>query len=120
MKAVCEELFSMSVETNRLFEDKYQGTTITWSGILHRADRCSYDTVFGSEPCTKAVFETHELAEGVYGATKVQAVVQLPLDDLDDLRARVGEEVSFEGTLTSCDSFMRNLFLKDGQLEMDA
>ena len=119
MKAVCEELFTssmMTVETNRMFEDKYQGTTITWSGILQRADRCSHDMVFGSEPCTKAVFETHELAEGVYAARKVQAVVQLPLDVLDELRSRVGEEVPFEGTLTSCDTFMRNLFLKNGHL----
>jgi len=123
MKAVCEELFGasmMTFDTNRVFEDKYQGTTSTWSGILKRADRCSYDMVFGSEPCTKAVFETHELAGGIYGAKQVQAVVQLPLDVLDDLRSRVGEEVSFEGTLTSCDAFMRNLFLKDGQLETDA
>ena len=120
MNAVCEELFSLSVGMNQVFEDQYLGTTITWSGTLLRAARSSFDTVFGSEPCTRAVFETHELAEGAYRARKVQAVVQLPLDILDDVRARVDEEVSFSGTLTSCDTFMRSLFLKDGQLEMDA
>ena len=49
-----------------------------------------------------------------YGGEAIKAVVQLPADAIDGLRSRTGEQATFEGTLLSCDAFMRNLFVAGG------
>lgn len=119
VKSLCEKLFgpdNLSYETNRLFEENYQGATVNWSGVLRRANSCTYDLVFGSSACTKAVLEIHELASVTYGNRTIQAVVQLPPEDLDVLHDRSGQPVQFRGRLVSCDPFMRNLFVADAEL----
>ena len=114
LETVCETLFGtdrMSYEIKEIFEERFDGKSIRWSGKLDRVSTYAFDGLFGSEPGTKAVFEIYEA-----GGRTVQAVVQFPADAVEVLRPRTGEQATFEGTLLSCDAFMRNLFVANGHV----
>ena len=51
-----------------------------------------------------------------YGGREVQAVVQLSKEVEEKLSTCKGKVFEVEGTLVSCDAFMRNLFLAEGVL----
>jgi len=117
--SVCDALFASgqnSSQVNKSFEQRYLGQSVFWKGELKRADRFTYDVLFGKNPGTKAVLEIHEVQAGLYGTKKVQAVVQLPAGQWEALKSRRGESIAFEGKLVKCDPFMRNLYLADGKL----
>jgi len=117
--AVCDGLFRegrSSIDAQQEFESRYAGQSVRWTGTLRRAEKYSFDFVFGSEPGGKAVLEVHEVATSVYGNRQVFAVVRLPEECVAGLQARRGETVTFEGRLSGIDAMMRNLYVEDGRL----
>ena len=116
--SVCEELFDpnrMSYETNRLFNDRYKDATVRWKGTARRASEYSYDFNFGDEGGTKAELDVYEVKQQ-YGSRTVRAFVQLPFEDADDIGARIGEDVLFEGRLISCEGSARRLYVADARM----
>jgi hypothetical protein len=116
--AVCEDLFGFdlrSSDAKRRFDERYKDRTVRWSGKLRRVSGYQLDMVFKGDPGTKMVLEIHEVAGGAFGR-KAQAIVQLPKESLESLRLRVGERITFEGRLASCDVLMCNLYVADASL----
>ena len=116
--SVCEDLFDpnrMSYETNRLFDDRYKDATVRWKGTARRANPYSYDFTFGDGGGTKAEFDVYEVNQQ-YGSRTVRAFVQLPVEDADDIGARIGEDVLFEGRLISCEGSARRLYVADARM----
>jgi hypothetical protein len=119
VERVCEALFdqtSMSSEITALFDEQYRNATVRWTGTLTSVRSYTFDLVFGSEPGVRAVFDIHQSSGESFSGRSVQAVVQFPADLEDSLRARHERELTFEGTLVSCDAFMKNLFVGGGKL----
>lgn len=115
---VCKDLFEaegLSLQISKRFEQRYEGKRVRWTGVLRQARRYAFDLVFGQDPGTKLVIDLHEVKSGAFGRM-VQAVVQLPEEALEALESKVGQEVTFEGRLTGCDAFMRNLFVAAGRV----
>ena len=116
--AVCAALFDsklMSYETNRLFDDRYKGKTIRWHGTLRRASAYSYDFTFGEGGGTKAEFDLHEVKQS-RGTRMVRAYVQLPREDAARISARVGEMVTFEGQLLTCEGSSKRIYVDGGRI----
>ena len=116
--SVCEELFDpnrMSYETNRLFDDRYKDATVRWKGTARRASEYSYDFNFGDGGGTKAELDVYKVKQQ-YGSRTVRAFVQLPFEDADDIGARIGEDVQFEGRLISCEGSARRLYVADARM----
>ena len=116
--AVCAALFDsklMSYETNRLFDDRYKGKTIRWHGTLHRASAYSYDFTFGEGGGTKAEFDLNEVKQS-RGTRMVRAYVQLPREDAARISARVGEMVTFEGQLLTCEGSSKRIYVGGGRI----
>ena len=119
VRDVCEKLFdpeNMSSETAELFETNYRNKEIRWRGTLSNVRSFTFDLVFGNEPGTRAVFEIHQVGTQSFSGRPVQAVVHFPASEEEPLRAQMDKELEFEGTLISCDAFMRNLFVGGGKL----
>ena len=116
--SVCEELFDpnrMSYETNRLFDDRYKDVTIRWKGTVRRASAYSYDFNFGDGGGTKAEFDVYEVKQQ-YGSRMVKAFVQFPTEAADDIGARIGQDVQFEGRLLTCEGSARRLYVADARM----
>jgi hypothetical protein len=116
---VCETLFAptnMSSDTTAAFDKDYRDSFVSWSGTLTSVRTFTFDLVFGNEPGVRAVLKIHEMGGKSFGGRPVQAVVRFPADAEADLRSRMDSEVRFEGTLISCDAFMRNLFVGGGRI----
>ena len=116
--SVCEELFDpnrMSYETNRLFDDRYRDATVRWKGTVRRASAYSYDFNFGDGGGTKAELDVYEVKQQ-YGSRMVKAFVQFPTEAADDIGARIGEDVQFEGRLISCEGSARRLYVADARM----
>ncbi|NRA98091.1 MAG: tetratricopeptide repeat protein, partial [Planctomycetes bacterium] len=115
---VCASLFApnvRSLQVSQLFEQHFQDVTVEWAGKLERANRASFDLVFGNDPCTKAVVELGEYGDGL-ASRMIHAVVQFPEDMAESLGDLQGKPVRFSGRLVRCDPFMRNLFVADAKL----
>jgi hypothetical protein len=106
---------TVSYEVPKLFAERYRAQMIRWSGELRTVSRYPFDRVFGNAPGTRATFVVHQM-ETPLGRRPVQAVVQLPVGAIDRLRTEVGKLFVFEGRLVDCDSFMRTIFVGDGQV----
>ena len=116
--SVCEALFDpkiMSYESNRLFDDLYKDATVRWKGTARRAGVYSYDFNFGDEGGTKAELDVYEVKQQ-YGSRTVRAFVQLPVEAADEIGARIGEDVQFEGRLISCEGSARRLYVADARM----
>ena len=116
--SVCEELFNsdmMSYATNRLFDERYKGATVRWKGTARRAGTYSYDFNFGDGGGTKAELDVYEVKQQ-YGSRAVKAFVQLPVEAADDIGARIGEEIEFEGRLMTCEGSARRLYVADARM----
>ena len=116
--SVCEGLFApkvMSYESNRLFDERYKGQMVRWTGVSRRANGYSYDSTFGESDGTKVEFDLYEINQG-YSKRMVKAFAQLPKDALDDIRSRIGEEVVFEGRLLTCEGSSKRVYVADARL----
>lgn len=118
LDTVCATLFGpgvSSLQASRAFEERFENSAVQWKGKLERANRASFDLVFGNTPFTKTIVELVEYGDGL-ASRMIRAVVQFPEDMEESLRALQGQAVTFKGRLVRCDSFMRNLFVADGEL----
>ena len=116
--SVCEDLFNpdmMSYQANRLFDDRYKDATVRWKGTARRASAYSYDFNFGDGGGTKAELDIYEVKQQ-YGSRTVKAVVQLPVEAADDLGARIGEDIEFEGRLMTCEGSARRVYVADARM----
>jgi len=119
VRSVCETLFApenMSSETTELFDKHYRDSSVRWSGTLTSVRSYIFDLVFGNDPGARAVFKIHQVGGQSFSGRPVQAVVQFPADSEDMLRSKIDSQLSFDGTLVSCDAFMRNLFVGGGRI----
>ena len=114
---VCNDLFGESMtsfESAERFEERYDGKAIQWTGILEWVDTTSADLVLGSGAGARGAFEICKARPGLMGRQTVRAFVRFADQGPEALRQRVGEPVTFEGRLVSCDAFARNLFVAHG------
>jgi len=115
---VCAQLFTRSItstEARKRFDEHYKGRRVRWSGNLRRAATYSIDLVFKGGPGTKATFALPVSSQGALGGS-VQAVVQLSPTAAEQLKRRIGEEITFEGRLLSFDSMVRNFNIADATI----
>lgn len=107
------QLFGGSTLAGRaVFDDKFRGRRVEWTGTVERASRYVNDLDFGAGPGTKAVVAIGAVDLGPYGVTEIDAIVQLP----DDTELVVGDSVTFRGTPLKLDGFTRNIFVTDAEL----
>ena len=120
VESVCGALFDpkhSSLDSNRVFEERYEGRDVEWTGKLVKVEAYPFDFVFGNEPGTKAVIEIHEVDSALYGDRKISAVVQLDEAALKGLEEGTGRSICFAGRLLRVDGFMRNIYVASGRLE---
>ncbi len=119
---MCEVLFDpklLSLDTARLFDERYKSRVVQCTGRLTSVDSYPFDFVFGSEPGTKATLEIHELDDSLYGKKVITAVVQLPPEACEVLTPTVGQDISIEGSLHSVDGFVQNIYMTQGALRVE-
>jgi hypothetical protein len=117
-QALADALFGPSVMSYQLaevFDARFRGHHVTWSGTLTSVTPYPFDRVFGNTPGLKATVKVVE-STGPTGRQSVQAVVQLPTDALSALRSSLGKPVAFEGDLTHCDGFMNCIYIASGRI----
>ena len=118
-QSLCDQLFAegrWSFDAAGLFDERYAGQRVSWSGKLKSIDSYSFDFVFGDSPGAKARVEVASTSANEFSTDAVFAVVDLPRGAEEDLRDSVGTVVSFEGTLGKLDGLMRNIFVSNGRL----
>ena len=101
----------LSFEADGEFEEKYSGKTVTLSGPVKQAREIEEDPNLATGPAAKAVVTVAQIENELYGRTDIDAVVFLPRGSAGKLPR--GEVISFSGTLSGVDPFMRNLFVTD-------
>jgi len=102
-------------DVQAVFDREFRDRTVRWTGELTSVSRYPFDRVFGSTPGTRAVFHVCDVETGL-GRRPVQAVVQLPVEAVEGMRTGVGSSWAFEGTLHSCDGFMRTIYVTGGRI----
>ncbi len=110
--AVATDLFSenrLSFETAALFEERYAGCSVLWSGKLRKATIVDHYRVLGDGPFTKAVIDIALLENDLFGNTVVSAIVAFPPGSIDSIN--VGEDIAFSGELVGIDALVRNLLV---------
>lgn len=120
VKSVCDALFveaEGSMAAARLFEERFDGRPVRWSGTLTRSESYGFDLVFGNQPGTKAVLAVYEADAITYGDTTISAVVQLPVAAVDLLEGRDGQVITVAGRLMKFDGFMRKVYIGEGTLD---
>tara|TARA_R110002096_G_scaffold330183_1_gene524271 strand:+ start:10911 stop:12419 length:1509 start_codon:yes stop_codon:yes gene_type:complete len=121
LSGLCQELFGTSrpsYETKELFESKHAGQTVTFEAVVDRADSYRSDSKLGDGPGTKVSVDLVGLDSEVYTGRDVHALIGLPSEVLDELKAARGETVQVTGTLHGCDAFLRVLVLTDGSIQV--
>ncbi len=121
-RALADALFSPSVMSYQLaevFEARFRGRRVRWSGTLTSVTPYPFDRVFGNTPGLKATVKVVE-STGPTGRQSVQAVVRLPRELQTSLRALVGKPIVVEGELEACDTFMRSIFVTGGRVTRPA
>ncbi len=102
----------LSFEADDRFERELEGTTVRLSGPVKQSSHYDDRSDFSPPSGTKAVVTVAQIDNDLYGKTAIDAVVYLR--GKRDLER--GEHVSFSGTLTGVDAFMRSLFVSDADL----
>jgi hypothetical protein len=118
MQELLDDLFvsnRLSFETMEIFDEHYLGRPVNWKGRLKSARDYTNDLDFGRGPGTKLVIAIAEVEHDLYGVSAVDAVVSVPAGTAKDI-AR-GDIVGFTGYLLKADSMMRNIFVRDGELD---
>ncbi len=111
-----EELFgdrAMSFVVRDRFAAGYAGTKVRWPGTVKSARRYDFDGDFGRGPGVKAVVTVASLEHDLFGASDIDAIVELP-ESAPDLNR--GDTVAIEGTLTAVDALMRNFTVRQASL----
>ena len=116
--ALANELFAsglMSYKVKELFEQKYARQTVEWRGQLKRVTTYTSDLVFKNGGGAKATIAMTPIQDGSF-AKDVTCVVDVPRDAEAALKSQQGQDVTFNGTLHSCDGFMRTFFVEGGSV----
>lgn len=119
--SVCRALFeeqTSNFAATRVFEDRYEGKTVRWSGPLEKIEPYHFDFVFQGDQGVKATVAIHQTSAELFGSSAVEALVQLPADAEKRAGELVGETVAFTGRLKKVDGFMRKLYVADGTLDV--
>jgi hypothetical protein len=114
----CEALFApgtLSFDTTRTFKESYQGKRVVWSGTLESASPYTVDFDFGSTGGVKAVLTVDPNRSGEKGMREIRAIIGLP-PGTDGLENRIGQRVTFAGTLSKVEGFARKVVLSDAEL----
>jgi len=109
---IAKELFAehrLSFETTALFEERFAGTNVRWSGVVRRSTQRTHDRDFDSGPITKAIVHVATIENDLYGNAEVDAIVAFP----PDTTLERGDEITFTGTLVKADGLVRNLFVAE-------
>ena len=101
----------LSFETAALFDERYAGRNVEWSGKLRKSTTVESYRILGDGPFTKAVIDIALLENDLFGNTVVTAIVAFPEGALDFIEP--GEEIAFSGELVGIDALVRNLLVGD-------
>ena len=99
----------LSFETAALFDERYAGRRVAWSGKLRQATIVDHYRVLGDGPFTKAVIDVAQIENDLFGNTVVTAIVAFPEASIDTIA--IGETIAFSGELVGIDALVRNLFV---------
>ena len=114
---LAEEMFAenaLSFESKQIFDERYRGASVRWTGSVKTVDRVHSDGDLGNEGDAKLVATVATIEHDLYGNTDIDAVVGLPPGAGANLRR--GAEVTFSGTLVGVDPLVRNIFVARGTL----
>jgi hypothetical protein len=114
----CTAVFAtgtLSYAAAQIFRKDFEGQQVHWSGTLKSTVPYRFDFVFGAGGGIKAQVAMHKLEGALLGDGQVTAVIQLPADT-GGLSEKIGEQVSFTGTLTKVDGLQRLIFVSDARL----
>ncbi len=114
---IASDLFGenrLSFETAALFDERYAGRRVEWSGKLRKATTVDHYRVLGDGPFTKAVVDIAVLENDLFGNTVVTAIVAFPPGSIDSIQP--GEDVTFSGDLVGIDALVRNLLVDGASL----
>ena len=117
--AIATDLFGenrLSFETAALFDERYAGRRVEWSGKLRKAATVDHYRVLDDGPFTKAVIDIALLENDLFGNTVVTAIAAFPPGSIDEIQP--GEDIAFVGDLVGIDALVRNLFVGDASLRM--
>ncbi len=115
----CDDLFAEDVrsfDVNTLFEERYQGRKVNWSGELTKVERNYSSFIFDQSGGTKVTFKIDERPSPYYGTQDVLAVVHLSEAEGEQLKHRIGQTIRFSGELVKADGLMRNVYLDHGEM----
>ena len=118
MQELLDDLFvsnRLSFETTEIFDEHYLGRPVNWKGRLKSARDYTNDLDFGRGPGTKLVIAIAEVEHLAGELDQGLAGVSVPAGTAKDI-AR-GDIVGFTGYLLKADSMMRNIFVRDGELD---
>jgi hypothetical protein len=119
--AIATALFGenrLSFETAALFDERYAGRRVEWTGKLRKATAVDHYRVLGDGPFTKAVIDIALLENDLFGNTVVTAIAAFPPGTIDSIQP--GEEITFSGELVGIDGLVRNLFVGNAALNREA
>jgi len=118
---LCKELFSSmsSSAAVKKFESDYTEAEVCWSGTLQRIETFITDRIFDQDTELVAVFSLVD-PDDRYATRLADALVSFPKEAEADLRPHVGRMMEFTGTLFQVQPFMRNLYLKNGCVAVEA
>lgn len=114
----CNAVFApgaLSFEATKAFEHGFSGRRVKWQGTLQAAAPYRFDFVFGSGTGVKATLAIYKSEASGLRNGDVKAVLQLPAET-EGLEAKIGERLSFAGTLLKVDGLMRTVFVADARL----
>ncbi len=113
-----EDLFAgnaLSFESKHVFDRKYRGAVIRWSGRVKSVDPIRRDSDLGTAGGTRLIVTVATIDHDLYGNTDIDAVLGLPAGAGSALRR--GDDVSFTGTLVRIDALVRNVFVVEARLD---
>ena len=106
---------SLSFAATRAFAEAFEGKRVSWAGTLESASSFKFDFDFGSEGGVKALLTILEDDSDSIGSRAIKAVVGFP-KGTEGLEDRVGQQVSFSGTLKKVDGFARKVFVTEAEI----
>lgn len=114
-QAALDDVFAtdrMSWEVVEHFEATYRNTTVEWAGTVTRADPYQRDRDFDGGPGVKAVVLLGRAGRPGVISNEVDAVVELDAGVI----LHPGQEIRFNGVLTSVDRFGRKIWVRHASL----
>lgn len=104
----------LSFETAALFDERYAGRYVRWSGKLRSSSTVDHYRILGDGPFTKAMIDVAQLENDLFGNTVITAVVAFPEASIDSIAT--GDTITFSGELVGIDALVRNLFVGGASL----